>query len=78
MPRGPKGERRAPLAHPSSRANGHRAALQGNPSALARDSSAFERVNFLNERQAMTRTFSDIDDIGGTAEKFAKLDFNCD
>jgi hypothetical protein len=27
---------------------------------------AFERVNFLNERQAMTRTFSDIDDIGGT------------
>jgi hypothetical protein len=40
--------------------------LQGNPSAFARDSSAFERVNFLNERQAMTGTFSDIDDIGGT------------
>jgi hypothetical protein len=53
-------------SHPSSRANGRRAALQGNPSAFARDSSAFERVNFLNERQAMTRTFSDIDDIGGT------------
>src|ERR1700724_1403812 len=34
-------------------------------SAFARDSSAFERVDFLNERQAMTRTFSDIDDIGG-------------
>jgi hypothetical protein len=43
-----------------------RAALQGNLSAFARDSSAFERVDFLNERQAMTRTFSDIDDIGGT------------
>jgi hypothetical protein len=55
-----------PLSHPSSRANGRRAALQGNPSAFARDSSAFERVDFLNERQAMTRTFSDIDDIGGT------------
>jgi hypothetical protein len=40
--------------------------LQGNSSAFARDSSAFERVDFLNERQAMTRTLSDIDDIGGT------------
>ena len=50
----------------SVRANARRAALQGNPSAFARDSSAFERVDFLNERQAMTRTFSDIDDIGGT------------
>jgi hypothetical protein len=30
-----------------------------------RDSSPFERVDFLNERQAMTRIFSDIDDIGG-------------
>jgi hypothetical protein len=40
-------------------------ALQGNPSAFAGDSSAFERVDFLNERQAITRTFSDIDDIGG-------------
>jgi hypothetical protein len=50
----------------SSRANARRAALQGNPSAFARDSSAFERVDFLNERQAMTRAFSDIDDIGGT------------
>jgi hypothetical protein len=47
-------------------AHSRRAALQGNPSAFARDSSAFERVDFLNERQAMTRTFSDIDDIGGT------------
>jgi hypothetical protein len=53
-------------SHPSGRANDRRAALQGNPSAFARDSSAFERVDFLNERQAMTRTFSDIDDIGGT------------
>jgi hypothetical protein len=34
--------------------------------SFARDSSAFERVDFLNERQAMTRTFSDIDDIDGT------------
>src|SRR3984893_11684628 len=34
--------------------------------SIARDSSAFERVNFPNERQAMTGTFSDIDDIGGT------------
>jgi hypothetical protein len=48
------------------RANARRAALQGNPSAFARDSSAFERVDFLNERQAMARTFSNIDDIGGT------------
>jgi hypothetical protein len=50
----------------SSRANARRAALQRNPSAFARDSSAFERVDFLNERQAVTRTFSDFDDIGGT------------
>jgi hypothetical protein len=54
-------------SHPSSRANGRRAALQGNPSAFARDSSAFERVDFLNERQAMTHTFSDINDIGCTS-----------
>jgi hypothetical protein len=50
----------------SSRANARRAALQWNPSAFARDSSAFERVDFLNERQAVIRTFSDFDDIGGT------------
>jgi hypothetical protein len=53
-------------SHPSSRASARRAALQGNPSAFAGDSSAFERVDFLYERQAMTRAFSDIDDIGGT------------
>ena len=53
-------------AFASSRANARRAALQGNSSAFARDSSAFERVDFLNERQAMARTFSDINDIGGT------------
>jgi hypothetical protein len=50
----------------SSRANTRRAASQGNPSAFARDSSALERIDFLNERQAIARTFSDIDDIGGT------------
>ena len=50
----------------SSCADGRRAALRGNPSAFARDSSALELVDFLNERQAMTRPFSDIDDIGGT------------
>jgi hypothetical protein len=56
--------------HPSVfgeyRANARRAALQRNPSAFARDSSAFERIDFLNERQVIARTFSDIDDIGGT------------
>src|ERR1700730_3564138 len=55
----------------SSRANARRAALQGNPSAFARDSSAFERVDFLNERQAMTRTFSEI----GNGAPDSDLDF---
>jgi hypothetical protein len=57
----------------SSRANARRAALQGNPSAFARDSSAFERIDFLNERQVIARTFSDIDGAERNFENGAKI-----